>query len=54
MRRNTDIARQADKVVCFWNGKSKGCMDTVHKANGKPVVVFGPEGRWRLARESIF
>jgi hypothetical protein len=30
--RNTDIVKQADKVVAFWDGVSKGTQDTIKKA----------------------
>lgn len=42
LARNTVIAEIADEVVAFWDGESRGTMDTVRKARamGKPVRVF--------------
>lgn len=39
--RNTLIVEQADMVVAFWDGKSKGTMDTIKKASaaGKSYEV---------------
>ena len=43
--RNTLIVRDCDKVVAFWDGKSKGTKYTIDtaKSYGKPVyiVMFG-------------
>lgn len=44
--RNTTIAEKADKVLAFWDGKSRGTRDTIIKAHemGKVViVVYGDE-----------
>jgi len=40
--RNTDIAREADVVYAFWDGKSKGTLDTITKAviMGKDVNIL--------------
>lgn len=40
--RNTAIAREADRVYAFWNGKSKGTLDTITKAvkMGKDVEIL--------------
>lgn len=40
-KRNSDIVRECDEVLCIWDGKSKGCIDTVKKARaaGKPTSV---------------
>jgi hypothetical protein len=42
--RNTLIAKECDELIAFWDGKSKGTMDTVYKARrlGKPVNVVTP------------
>jgi hypothetical protein len=44
--RNTEIAQYADVVVAFWDGKSRGTMDTVDKATRlfKPVFVISEIG----------
>ena len=41
-RRNTLIVAEADAVVAFWDGKSKGTLDTINKARsaGKLVAVY--------------
>lgn len=45
MIRNQAIVDAADKVVAFWNGKSKGTADTIAKARkaGKPVEIIKDE-----------
>jgi hypothetical protein len=47
MLRNTTIVEDADKVLVFWDGSSRGTADTVRKARvaGKPVTVFNLRGR---------
>jgi hypothetical protein len=48
--RNTLIVEQADRVVAFWDGDSKGTLDTLKKAAaaGKLVEVWGSDGiHWR-------
>ena len=44
--RNSEIVKNSDLVVAFWDGTSKGTLDTVMKAKvaGVPVIVFGPDG----------
>jgi hypothetical protein len=32
MIRNTDIVKNSDIVVAFWNGESKGTLDSIRKA----------------------
>lgn len=41
--RNTQIVEACDVVMAFWDGKSRGTMDTVTKARaaGKPVYLYG-------------
>lgn len=42
--RNTEIINNSDKVVAFWNGKSKGTKDTIDKAikadNIKEILII--------------
>lgn len=40
-KRNSKIVDKCDEVLCIWDGKSNGCMDTVRKARlaGKPTKV---------------
>lgn len=42
--RNTFIA-EADRVVAFWDGRSRGTQDTMRKARalGRPLFVYGPD-----------
>jgi YspA, cpYpsA-related SLOG family len=42
--RNTRIVRDADEVVAFWDGHSRGTADTVRKATraGLPVRIVRP------------
>jgi hypothetical protein len=39
--RNTDIINEADIVVAFWDGKSRGTLDSIKKAEkqGKKVLI---------------
>jgi hypothetical protein len=41
MMRNTQIVDQCDKLVAFWDGKSKGTLDSIMKAAkaGKHVEI---------------
>ena len=32
MIRNTDIVKNSDIVVAFWDGESKGTLDSIRKA----------------------
>lgn len=43
--RNAEIVAAADEIVAFWDGKSRGTLNTVVQASrsGKPVKVFGPQ-----------
>lgn len=40
--RNTEIVRQADRIVAFWDGESPGTQDTMRKAklHAKKLEVF--------------
>ncbi len=41
-RRNRDIVNYADIVIAFWDGKSKGTVDSIKYANEikKPLKIF--------------
>lgn len=45
--RNADIVTRANRVVAFWNGKSRGTLNTVVQAvrAGLPTEVVDAEGR---------
>lgn len=47
LARNPTVVDLCDRLVAFHDGKSTGTMHTVGLARkaGKPVVVFGPDGR---------
>jgi hypothetical protein len=47
LARNTTIVRDSDAVLAFWDGKSRGTLDSIQKAKalGKVVVVVLPDGR---------
>ena len=47
--RNGTIVERSDVVVAFWDGESRGTIDTATKAAeaGKGLVVYGPSGRMR-------
>lgn len=40
--RNTVVVELSDKIVAFWDGKSRGTLDTINKAKaaGKPVEII--------------
>lgn len=44
--RNQLIVDQADRVVAFWDGQSRGTLDTIRRAAkaGKPVTLVRWEG----------
>lgn len=44
--RNSLIVRDCDRCVAFWDGQSRGTMDTVRKCeeSGKPVEVLTVDG----------
>ena len=48
-RRNSDIVAQCDRLVAFWDGKSRGTQDSIRKAKaaGKEVQVVLPPIRLR-------
>jgi hypothetical protein len=37
--RNTDIVKQADQVIAFWDGTSRGTQDTMRKAKKASKLV---------------
>ena len=45
--RNAEIVAGADRVVAFWDGRSRGTLNTVVQAvrAGRPVEVFDAEGQ---------
>lgn len=55
MIRNTQIVKASDKVVAFWDGESRGTMDTVKKARKvrKPVAIYGADGKMVDAAEPV-
>ena len=46
--RNSTIVANADGVLAFYDGQSRGTLDTINKAKaaGKPVRVMDPTGAW--------
>lgn len=44
LERNTALVACADRVIAFWNGRSRGTADTIAKARaaGLPLEVIGP------------
>ena len=40
LKRNSLIVRDSDCLIAFWDGKSKGTLDTIHKANKAGKDVF--------------
>lgn len=42
MIRNTDIVNNAETIIAFWDGESKGTKDSITKAEklGKKVLIF--------------
>lgn len=44
--RNAEIVANADRVVAFWDTRSRGTLNTVIQAISRclPVEVFGPDG----------
>lgn len=54
LMRNTLIVQESDEVVAFWDGKSRGTMDTVRKAvlARKPTYVYlASHRRWLTTLE---
>lgn len=46
-RRNADIVAAADRIVAFWDGKSRGTAHTIRLAQqaNKPVEIHYPDER---------
>lgn len=46
LARNSQIVEAADEVIAFWDGKSRGTLDTIRKARAKgiPVKVYDEAG----------
>jgi len=38
--RNSKMLEQADAVIAIWDGKSRGTMDTIHKADLKQLPIY--------------
>ena len=45
-KRNDEIVNAADRVIAFWDGKSRGTADTIEKARQAdlPIIVVNPDG----------
>lgn len=43
--RNTQIVKTCDRILAFWDGSSRGTLDTIKKAtmDGQVVLIFGPK-----------
>jgi hypothetical protein len=46
--RNSVIAEDCDALVAFWDGRSRGTLDTLKKAHGKPRLVVQSATAWWL------
>lgn len=44
--RNRDMIMSADMVIAFWDGQSRGTVNSMELASkyGKPLVVYGNDG----------
>lgn len=42
--RNGQMAEEANILICFWDGKSKGTEDMINKAKKKNIQIFIPTG----------
>lgn len=54
--RNSHIVEQADRVVAFWDLKSRGTKDTINKAllAGKPVAIYPPPILLDIKNEQVY
>lgn len=45
-RRNTEIVAACDRLIAFWDGRSRGTEDVIYKARGagKPVYLISTGG----------
>lgn len=50
-KRNKEIVLASDDVVAFWDGQSRGTLDTIRKAHKlkRPYCIIGPDGAVKLA-----
>lgn len=39
-RRNSQIVDESDALIAFWDGKSRGTLDSINKAKEKGIPVF--------------
>jgi hypothetical protein len=46
-KRNGDIVKRSDSVAAFWNGESRGTLDTVKKGIklNRPTALFTADGQ---------
>lgn len=53
MVRNGEIVARSEAVVAFWDGVSRGTLDTIGKAhfNKRPILVIGPSGEFHRSNE---
>jgi hypothetical protein len=53
--RNTTIVEKCEYVIAFWDGKSKGTLDTVNKAKkfNKPYIVYNINDKGKIVRGKI-
>lgn len=44
--RNGILVDFCDSIVAFWDGESRGTLNTIQRAQsiGKPLTVYGPDG----------
>lgn len=45
--RNTDIISNSDEVFAFWDGASKGTLNSINttKKQGKPITIFNTNAK---------
>lgn len=53
--RNVKIIEAADRVVAFWDGKSRGTRHSVDLASAmeKPLYVYGPSGHLLVTQRAV-
>ncbi len=53
MLRNDEIVARSEAVVAFWDGRSRGTLNTIRKAhiNKRPIAVIGPAGKVHRTNE---
>jgi len=47
-KRNSTIVENCDVLIAFWDGLSRGTLDTLRKARGKPRLLVRSDGVWQL------